>query len=169
MLIRCGQLADDDYLELPEEGADAPAGANVIVPFGRWQKEGAALASRYAAVGVRIPNTADIAAVWPAISSRPLIELDFPAFGDGRAYSQAHLLRERFRFEGEIRARGAAVVRDQLQSMARSGIDSFVLRADQKAEQCLAALHDFDLAYQSGVPGERLPIVARLRRRAVHS
>ena len=58
------------------------------------------------------------------------IDLFFPKFTDGRAFSQAFLLRRRREFQGEIRATGDVLV-DQLAQMERSGFDSAVLRADQ--------------------------------------
>lgn len=58
------------------------------------------------------------------------IDLHFPKFSDGRAFSQAFLLRRRLRFAGEIRATGDVLV-DQLVQMQRSGFSSAVLRADQ--------------------------------------
>ena len=71
------------------------------------------------------PRTADLAQV-------TRIDLHFPKFTDGRAYSQAYLLRRRLGFTGEIRATGDVLV-DQLQLMQRSGFDTAVLRADQNA------------------------------------
>jgi uncharacterized protein (DUF934 family) len=73
------------------------------------------------------------------------IDLHFPKFTDGRAYSQAFLLRRRLGFKGELRATGDVLV-DQLQLMQRSGFDSAVLRADQSlaaAERALALFADF--------------------------
>ena len=69
------------------------------------------------------------------------IDLNFPKFSDGRAFSQAFLLRRRLGFTGEIRAVGDVLV-DQLAQMERSGFDVSVLRADQRldvAERVLAA------------------------------
>ena len=73
------------------------------------------------------------------------IDLHFPKFTDGRAFSQAFLLRRRLGFTGEIRATGD-VLADQLQQMARSGFSSAVLRADQDlaiAERQLARYAEF--------------------------
>ena len=73
------------------------------------------------------------------------IDLHFPKFTDGRAYSQAFLLRRRLGFKGELRATGDVLV-DQLQLMQRSGFDAAVLRADQSmaaAERALALFADF--------------------------
>ena len=75
------------------------------------------------------------------------IDLQFPKFTDGRAYSQAFLLRRRLAFKGEIRATGDVLV-DQLVQMQRSGFDSAVLRTDQNLDVGLAQFGHFDAYYQ---------------------
>ncbi|HCZ13184.1 MAG TPA: oxidoreductase, partial [Candidatus Accumulibacter sp.] len=72
----------------------------------------------------------------------------FPKFTDGRSYSTARLLRERYRYTGEIRALGD-VLQDQLFYMRRCGIDAFALRADKDIEQALAGLRTFSDSYQA--------------------
>lgn len=160
-LIRDRQIVADDYQLLADE-APLPAAGKVIVSLARWQQEDAALRASGLSVGVRIPNTVEITTVWADLADRPLINLEFPGFADGRAYSQARLLHDRFGYQGEIRASGAAVVRDQMHSMLRCGINSFELRADQNPQVCMGALQDFSLAYQPAADG----ISTVLRRRA---
>jgi uncharacterized protein (DUF934 family) len=75
------------------------------------------------------------------------IDLNFPKFTDGRAYSQAFLLRRRLGFQGELRATGD-VLPDQLQLMQRSGFDSAVLRADQNLAIAERQLAHFEGFYQ---------------------
>ena len=80
------------------------------------------------------------------------IELNFPKFTDGRAFSQAFLLRRRLGFKGEIRATGDVLV-DQLAQMERSGFDVAVLRADQDmaiAERVLAAYPGYGVGKYQG-------------------
>ncbi|MCB8747813.1 DUF934 domain-containing protein [Rhodoferax sp. U2-2l] len=92
---------------------------------------------------LQLPNDADPAQV--ALDGVQRIDLVFPKFTDGRAYSQAFLLRRRLGFKGELRATGDVLV-DQLQLMQRSGFDCAVLRADQSlaaAERALALFADF--------------------------
>lgn len=146
-LIRNQKIAQDDFVSLTDDAA-LPANGKVIVSLARWQKEESVLRNCGLSVGVSIPNTADLVTLWPALNDRPLIALEFPSFGDGRAYSQARLLHDRYQFKGEIRATGAAVVRDQLHHMRRCGINAFALRADQDAKVCLTAFKDFTQAYQ---------------------
>ncbi len=80
------------------------------------------------------------------LSGFSTIILDFPAFKDGRAYSQARLLRERYGYSGEIRARGD-ILRDQLLFMARCGFDAFEYQGDVASAE--AAMREFSFAYQS--------------------
>ena len=80
------------------------------------------------------------------------IDLHFPKFTDGRAYSQAFLLRRRREFKGEIRATGDVLV-DQLAQMERSGFDTAVLRADQDmgvAERVLASYPGYSAGRYQG-------------------
>lgn len=80
------------------------------------------------------------------------IHLSFPRFSDGRAFSQAFLLRRRLGFQGEIRATGDVLV-DQLPQMERSGFDVAVLRADQDlavARRVLAAYPGYGVGKYQG-------------------
>jgi uncharacterized protein (DUF934 family) len=144
--IRDGHVVDNDWLTLADD-TSLPAAGRVIVSLARWRKEREALLASTWEVGVRIPNTDDVAALWQELEGRPLIAVEFPKWGDGRAFSQARVLRERFGFKGELRATGD-VARDQLQFMQRCGINAYELRADQDPALCVKSLHDFDVAYQ---------------------
>jgi len=161
-LLRNQRVEADDYTLLADD-APLPATGKLIVSYSRWQAERDALLASARVIGVKIPNTIDIAGVLPEIADRPLIALDFPAFPDGRAYSQARLLAERFAYKGELRATGRAVVRDQIGFMVRCGFTSFELREGQDPAACLAAIHEFSVAYQQAADHAE-PVF--LRRRA---
>ncbi|MDD2926468.1 DUF934 domain-containing protein [Rhodoferax sp.] len=75
------------------------------------------------------------------------IDLQFPKFTDGRAYSQAYLLRRRLGFTGDLRATGDVLV-DQVLQMQRSGFSSAVLRADQNLTHAQAQLSRYASFYQ---------------------
>ena len=79
-----------------------------------------------------------------------VVAVNFPKFGDGRGYSIARLLRERYGYRGELRAVGQ-VARDNLYFMAQCGFDAFELRAGEDPKEALAALDDFSDAYQASV------------------
>lgn len=161
-IIRDRLIVPDDWAELADDAAPAEAG-RFIVSFKRWRGERQALEASGLAVGVRIANTEDIGQVWAELSQRPLIALEWPKFADGRAFTQARLLRTRFGYAGELRAVGD-VARDQMFYMQRCGINAFVPRPDQDLDGCLAALSDFSAAYQAA--GDAM-VPVLLRRRQV--
>jgi len=94
---------------------------------------------------IELANDADPRAL--TLDGVTRIDLKFPKFTDGRAYSQAFLLRRRLGFTGELRATGDVLV-DQLQQMQRSGFDTAVLRADQNLATAQRQLALFDHFYQ---------------------
>ena len=120
----------------------------------------AASASNTSATGqnvIELANDADPLSLELAGVDR--IDLSFPKFSDGRAFSQAFLLRRRLGFKGEIRATGDVLV-DQLAQMERSGFDVAVLRADQPldvAERVLAAYPGYGVGKYQGDAVDVLP------------
>lgn len=94
---------------------------------------------------LQLSNDADPRSV--ALEGIRVVELQFPRFADGRAFSQAFLLRRRLGFAGEIRATGDVLV-DQLQQMQRSGFTQAVLRADQSVEHGRQLLAHYPAFYQ---------------------
>jgi uncharacterized protein (DUF934 family) len=104
-----------------------------------------------------LDNTADVLAA--DIGTHDLIVLQFPKWTDGRAYSQARLLRGRRRYRGELRAVGEVII-DMLPLLERCGFDSARLRADQNPESARRALGFFSAWYQGDVAGAR-PWVAQ--------
>ena len=113
------------------------------------------------AVGVIFPNDADIEVLECDVSKLSLVVLQFPKWVDGRAYSQAHILRSRYRFTGQIRATGEVLV-DMMPLLARSGFDAVVLRHDQERAAAERALGFFAARghYQGDVQQTK-PVFAR--------
>jgi uncharacterized protein (DUF934 family) len=108
-------LADD--VEVPSQGA-------VVVSLKRWLAEREALGARATRVGVAVEAGADAQAHLGELADRPLIALAFGKFADGRSFSYARLLRDRFDFVGELRAIGDVLI-DEIPLMLRCGFDSF--------------------------------------------
>jgi uncharacterized protein (DUF934 family) len=102
---------------------------------------------------LRISNDSDVASQAHEISQAEVIELHFPAFSDGRAFSQAVQLRKRLGFKGEVRATGDVLV-DQLVQMQRSGFSSAVLREDQSFEHAAKLLSHYKAFYQGDVANQ---------------
>ena len=84
-------------------------------------------------VGLKLANDADVEDVAADLPRFALVALHFPKWVDGRAYSQARLLRSRYRFKGEVRATGEVVV-DMVPLLARTGFDAVVLRSGKSVE-----------------------------------
>ena len=102
------------------------------------------------AVGLKLANDQDVEGVAQDLPRLSLVALHFPKWVDGRAYSQARLLRGRHRFAGELRAAGEVLV-DMMPLLQRTGFDTAVLRADQDTEAAQRALRFFAGHYQGDV------------------
>lgn len=117
----------------------------------QWLDASAAHAAEGDAAAVlRLEPADDPAAFAHRLGTASRVEVNFPSFTDGRGYSIARVLRERYGYRGELRAVGD-VQRDQLYYLARVGFDAFLLRDGVDAEEALSAFHDFTEAYQSSV------------------
>jgi len=107
---------------------------------------------------LQLPNDADPLEV--SVEGVDRIELNFPKFTDGRAYSQAMLLRRRLGFRGDIRATGDVLI-DQLVQMQRTGFSSAVLRADKDVAEAKRQFERFP-AYYQGDAVTAAPLFARI-------
>jgi len=139
---RWRRLADDD----PLPGTDA-----VIVTLARWRAD-RGLAARNGPLGLAIKNSEPVQPLADEIHHFELIALEFPKFTDGRAYSQARLLRERLGFAGELRATGQ-VLPDQLLFMQRCGFDAFEIAKGAPIEAWKRAMESFSVFYQPAADG----------------
>lgn len=111
-----------------------PVKSHSLLTLGQWhavrEQWPAKGSEAYKPVGVILPNDADIEVLEQDIAKLDLVVLQFPKWTDGRAYSQARILRARYRFGGEVRASGDVLV-DMMPLLARTGFDAVVLRGDQ--------------------------------------
>jgi uncharacterized protein (DUF934 family) len=110
-------------------------------------------------VGVALANDAEVKDIAADLPRLALVALNFPKWVDGRAYSQAHTLRSRHRFEGEVRATGEVLV-DMVLLLKRNGFDAAVLRADQSLDAAHRALTFFPGHYQGDV-ADPLPLFGK--------
>jgi len=141
-IIKDGHIIDDDIRHLADD--EAPVPGRFTVSFERWQAEKAGLA----AAGVRLRDknaVADIAADLPRLA---LVVVEFPALADGRGFSHARLLRDRYGYTGEIRARGG-FIRDQVYFLSRVGVNAFEPAEGTRLEALLPALGEFTVNYQA--------------------
>lgn len=149
-------LAKDFAGELFNNGHQG--GEHKIVPLTYWLANAEALVER-PDIGVWIDSDEGPEELAPFVSKLSLIAVNFPSFRDGRGYSTARLLRERYGFKGELRAIGD-VLHDQLFYMKRCGIDTFAIREDKDAQAAMAGLNDFSNWYQ-GATDDPLPLFRR--------
>ena len=135
--------------------ADAlPTDGGVIVSLGRWQAERTALDGRNAPLGIRLKSDERAETIAADLDRFDVVALEFPAFKDGRAYSTARLLRERYRYTRELRAVGE-VLRDQLQFMLRCGFDAFEYAGQTAADEAIAAFDEIGVVYQTATDRRR--------------
>lgn len=153
-VIRGQTIVEEEIVHLDDE-TSPPSTGLVSVPLARYLRERDELRAR-GSYAVRLRGEDDLGAVVDDLSTLDVIVLEFPVFTDGRCYTHARLLRERYGWRGELRATGD-VLRDQLFFMARCGIDVFEVRADKNIEDALEALKDFSVTYQPASDG-RPPI-----------
>lgn len=145
-LIRDGQLVADAYTDVRERDAFPPDGAIVVSPE-QWQNERDALLQRTDPIGVRLQSSQHPEVIADDVGHFALIELEFPTFRDGRAYSYARLLRDRYGFAGELRAVGDVLL-EQLHYMTRVGFNAFELDSDAPLADFETAQSDFTVWYQ---------------------
>jgi uncharacterized protein (DUF934 family) len=139
------ELAEDPFTSVADDWA-IPQG-DVIISLTRFQAEGDWLLSQGRKVGVRLESHEEVEALAYDLPRISVVALAFPKFGDGRAYSYARILRQRYGFTGEVRAVGD-VLREQAQFMLRCGVDAFEPADGSTPEQWAAAAHRFRHVYQ---------------------
>jgi uncharacterized protein (DUF934 family) len=145
-IIKQREIVEDDWQHV-EDGAPLPEG-KVIVTLSRWKAEREALIGRRnSGLGIRLAAGDHADDIADDLDNFELVALNFPIFRDGRAYSTARLLRDRYGFKGELRATGD-VLRDQIFFMHRVGFDAFEVRGDRSIEDALKAFDDFKVTYQ---------------------
>jgi uncharacterized protein (DUF934 family) len=138
-------LANDAFTHVDDEEALPPG--EVILSLTRFQAEGDRLLSEGRAVGVRLNSDEEVEALAYDLPRIAVVALAFPKFGDGRAYTSARLLRERFHFKGEVRAVGD-VLREQAGFMFRCGIDAYEPADGSTPAQWERATRRFRHVYQ---------------------
>ena len=151
LIIKHRAAIQDSWLLLEQGAAGAlPFSGDVIVPLDLWTSERDTLSFRLGRIGVWLEAGTDPGALAPDLACFNVIAVRFASFADGRGYTLARLLRERYGYRGELRAI-RHVLRDHLYYLSRCGFDAFALRPDQDAGQALSAFDDFSEAYQTSV------------------
>lgn len=158
-LVRDGKVVEDRFVdatgldELPAEGA-------LIVGLEQWQAQRDQLLARGEPVGLRLKSDQSPEAVAEDVGHFEVIALEFPRFRDGRAYSYARLLRERYGYGKELRAVGDVLL-EQLFFMLRTGFDTFEIDSSDPVRAFQTAMADFSVWYQPTADGR--PTAMQLR------
>jgi len=161
VIIKDRKLVDDPWQRLEAVAGDLPAelpAGDIIVPLALWQGRREALLTRLGRIGVWLDSNEEPGLIAGDLRHFEVVAVNFPKFGDGRGFSTARLLRERYGWKGELRAIGD-IFRDQLFYLSSCGFDSFALRDGEDAQEALAGFGVFSEAYQGSV--ERAPLFRR--------
>lgn len=163
-IIKNNRIVEDGWQIHTLEEDQTPD--TVVLPAGEtlftlavWQVRRRELLDRIATAGVWLESSEEPESLADDLTAIPIIAVNFPKFTDGRSYSTARLLRERYAYRGEIRAIGD-VLQDQLFYMRRCGIDAFALKEGRDIEAALAGFNDFSESYQAAVD-QPLPLFRR--------
>lgn len=161
-LVKGNAIVADEFVHLADD-AEFPADGAVLLPAEGFLKDPEAALARKGKTGVVWPNNRDVDELLPYLDRLAAVALVFPVFRDGRAYTQARLLRERFKFRGELRATGQ-VLRDQFVFMLRAGFDAFEVKKQSDAEAFANVAKRYSVFYQPTGDGR----ITAFHRRLMH-
>ena len=162
-LVKQGRVATDIFVHVAD-GAELPGDGAVLISAARFLEDPEALLRRAGKTGVIWPNNRDLDDLVPYLDRLAAVALLFPSFRDGRAYSQARLLRERHGYDGELRATGQ-VLRDQFVFMLRAGFDAFEVKKESDAEAFTATAKRYSVFYQPTGDGKLTALHRRMQLR----
>ena len=162
-LVKNGRIATDIFVHVGD-AAELPGDGAVLVSAARFLEDPEALLRRAGKLGVIWPNNRDVDDLVPWLDRLAAVALVFPSFRDGRAYSQARLLRERHGYDGELRATGQ-VLRDQFVFMLRAGFDAFDVKKQSDAEAFAVTSKRYSVFYQPTGDGRLTALHRRMQQR----
>ncbi|NOQ35041.1 MAG: DUF934 domain-containing protein [Methylococcaceae bacterium] len=145
-IIKDKQLVESNWTYVAD--GDALNEGDITVSLARWNEEKSALQAHQGKVGVRLESDADVNVLAEDVDSLTLVELNFPAFTDGRGFSHARLLRDELNYQGEIRAIGSYMP-DQAFYLSRVGVNAFAMKNADELAVALSTLDDFSVKYQA--------------------
>ncbi len=146
-IISDGTLIQDRWHLVTDAEQPLPEG-DIIVPVALWLAQKDALLARSGELGVWLDSDQGPEEISADLTHFSIVAINFPVFGDGRGYSYARLLRERYDYRHDIRAIGD-VMQDQLFYMQRCGFSSFALKEGKDVAAALASLEPFKHSYQA--------------------
>ena len=160
-LVRNGKIATDAFVHVADD-APLPDDGAILLSALRFLGDPEALVRRAGKTGVIWPNNRDLDDLVPYLDRLAVVALVFPTFRDGRAYTQARLLRERHGYRGELRATGQ-VLRDQFVFMLRAGFDALEAKKQSDAEAFAATVKRYSVFYQPTGDGRLTALHRRMQ------
>jgi uncharacterized protein (DUF934 family) len=162
-LVKNARIATDIFVHIAD-GAELPGDGAILVSAARFLEDPETLLRRGGKLGVIWPNNRNLDDLVPYLDRLAVVALVFPTFRDGRAYSQARLLRERYGYDGELRATGQ-VLRDQFVFMLRAGFDAFEVKKQADAEAFAETVKRYSVFYQPTGDGRVTALNRRMQLR----
>ena len=158
-LLKNGSVVEDIYIDASNAEQIPDSGA-ILISVAQWQEQRGNLTQRADPLGIVLRSDEKPEVIADDLQHFAVVALDFPAFVDGRAYSSARLLRDRYGYEGELRAVGDVLL-EQLHFMNRVGFDAYVIASDHAVTDWETAAADISVWYQPTADGR--PAVLNLR------
>jgi uncharacterized protein (DUF934 family) len=162
-LVKNGKITGDALVHVADDAA-IPGDGAILISAARFLEDADTLSRRVGRTGVIWPNNRDVDDLVPYLDRLAVVALVFPTFRDGRAYSQARLLRERYGYRGELRATGQ-VLRDQFVFMLRAGFDAFDVKKESDAAAFASAAKRYSVFYQPTGDGRVTALHRRMQLR----
>jgi len=145
-IIKDGHIVANDWRHLSDDEILPEQAITVSLP--RWKSEKDRLLACGVPLGLRLNSDDSLEEVADEIKHFSIIVLEFRHFTDGRSFSLARLLRDRYGFDGELRARGD-FIRDQMFFLSRVGVNAFEPAGSVSLQELLPALQEFTVKYQA--------------------
>ena len=159
-MLSHGAVTEDNWTVLQMPVETIPQG-NILLPLKYWLEQSAELDGQAGLVGVWLDSDEEVEALADDLAQLPVVALNFPKFVDGRGFSSARLLRDRYDYKGEIRAIGN-VIQDQLFMLQRCGFSQYCLADNVDLEAAAKSLNDFSDSYQTAADQDQ-PLFKRRR------
>ena len=151
-ILKDTQVVSDNWILLDENADSIPAG-DILLSYQQWQNFAEHLSNHSGRIGIWLEGHAEIEHIIEPLLNLPLIAINFPKFADGRGFSAARLIKERYNYAGELRAIGG-FIRDQLYLLNRCGFNAFQFSDENELSDAAESLKDFSENYQVSVDQE---------------
>ena len=150
-IIENHRIVNDPWLHADDD-TNVSARSMIIVPLARLEDVLMVWPAGHRGLGVDLPNDIHVDTFRQHLTRLDIVSLNFPAFTDGRAFSQARSLRHTHGFAGTIRARGKFIP-DQYAMLLQSGVDSFEVDERFTLDEWVRQARAVPATYQRGYAG----------------